>query len=349
MREHHAVRGVAAYEEGRHQEPELGHPHRFQCRYALRLLERRRRSCRARSAGGAVRAKPALGRVVANEEERNREHEHEEPHGEPEVARAPTVRQRERHRQRDYHELPGRHSAGRQADRDAAALLEPAGCHRRSGGDRESAGAHRHQEPYREVDLREALRAAGAEGAQAKQKEREDDDPPRAPAVGEPADEGPDRAQEKERDRGDARQGSAAPAELGFHGFDVNAERGAEPGAGHHAKGHGGQHNPRGMRPPDRAHGLRSPRHAPGIQRRSQNWAARARSRRDFRGPGRSARSPQLLPAGAVRLKTIASRSASAVSASPSANSRCRSFSESGSWTSRWIVRLSGRAPNVGS
>src|SRR3990172_3726294 len=53
--------------------------------------------------------------------------------------------------------------------------------------------------------------------------------------------------------------------------------------------------------------------------------------------------------ASTPRLKAMASPSVSTTTVSPSANSPSRRRSASGSWTSRWMVRLSGRAPKVGS
>src|SRR3972149_6622467 len=59
----------------------------------------------------------------------------------PENAPPPAVPERERRGERDDDELAGRHAAGRDADRDAATRLEPAGRDRRAGRHREPAPA----------------------------------------------------------------------------------------------------------------------------------------------------------------------------------------------------------------
>src|SRR5437879_6747822 len=66
--------------------------------------------------------------------------------------------------------------------------------------------------------------------------ERDDDDAPWTVAVCQPADRRSGRTEEEERDGGGAGESAATPAELGLHGLDVDAEDGAQPGAGHHAE-----------------------------------------------------------------------------------------------------------------
>src|SRR6185295_11438862 len=109
--------------------------------------------------------------------------------------------------------------------------------------------------------------------------------------------------------------------------------------------GHGTQHDPRRVHAPDRAHspldtGARG-EDSPGERNRgrARPSAREAAVRLD---PERTGRDYLAAAVAAVGLRTIASPSASTVTVSPSFTSRCSSLSDSGSCTSRWMVRLSG-------
>ena len=92
------------------------------------------------------------------------------------------------------------------------------------------------------------LGVRGTDGADAQQEQRDDDDPPGTPAIGEAAYHRTGGAQQEQRDGRGTGQGTPAPAELGFHRFDVDTEDRSDAGGREHTDGHGTQHDPRRVR-----------------------------------------------------------------------------------------------------
>jgi hypothetical protein len=244
---------------------------------------------------------------------RMRDAQHPLGEAETEIARAPAPGERERGRHRDDDELAGRHRAARDAHRQATARLEPPDDHGRARRLYRSGTGGR-QEPGGEGELPEPT----------------DEADPTVPIPSTTSEavmrrRGPQRSAispasgpTAPNKRGDV----AATPESAARDQPNSARCRTPPGARHHREGQRGR--------------ARSRRDAGGTESRRMPWPRR--------------NDPySTTSAATARLKAISSPRVSTVTTSPSLNSPSSSLSASGSWMSRWIVRLSGRAPNVGS
>ena len=101
-----------------------------------------------------------------------------------------------------------------------------------------AARAHGHDDARGDVEMPELLHDRGAERAAAQEDQGDDRDSPRAPRVGQPADERADGAQQQEGERGGAGETAARPSELPLHRLDVHAEGRPDAGRGQDADEH---------------------------------------------------------------------------------------------------------------
>ena len=251
MGQDEAAGGVAADEEGGHEEPEGGDLRGLRDGDAPVGGEGRHPGGR-NSVARAVRLEPLFAGAVPHEPDRDRQDQREERDAEPEVTLAPAVGHREPHREGDDHELARRHRAPEEPDDEAPVGLEPARRH--AGGRRHPrpARADGHQDARGDVDVPEALDEAGEDGAGPEHEEAHGQDPPGPPPVGQPSHEGPDGAQEEEGEGRGPRESRPVPVEVGLQRLDEDAEDRAEAGGGDHHEHHRAQYHPRvmnGVRP----------------------------------------------------------------------------------------------------
>src|SRR5215813_7077414 len=242
VREHEAVGGVAAHEEGRGEEPERGRAHGLGHGHTPLVTD----TAEGPGSGGIrpVRLEALVFRVIAHESQDDRNGENEHAYAEPEKGRAPAVEPDEDHGERYHEHLARGHGATQDAQDEPAPRHEPARSDARRGGHAEPARAHGHEHARACIELPEMSHERGEHGADAEDDRGEEHDSPRTPGVGEPAHHGADRAQHEEGEGGRPRELLARPSELGLDGFDEHAEDGPNARTGQHHEDHRDEQDP---------------------------------------------------------------------------------------------------------